>query len=113
MRKALFIALLVWCAVTVSSAQTAPKLTLSATQVQTHSSLKVHGSGFTPKRNLSSHLLKPDGKEYPVISMLADDRGEFAHEIETLLLEIGTHELWVVDDSSKTSSNRVKFEVHR
>jgi len=53
----------------------------------------------------------PDGKEYPVLPIVADARGEFTHEIDTLLLALGTHELWVMDDSSKTSSNRVQFEV--
>jgi hypothetical protein len=43
--------------------------------------------------------------------MLTDDRGEFTHDIDTLLLSPGTHEVWVVDDHSKVSSNVARFEV--
>ena len=57
------------------------------------------------QRNVSSHLRKPDGTEYPVLPLLTNDCGEFTHDIETLVLTIGTHELWIVDDTSKTSSN--------
>ena len=61
--------------------------------------------------NISSHLQKPDGKEYQVLPLLTDERGEFKHDIETLVLSVGVHELWVVDDTTNVSSNRVKFEV--
>ena len=56
-------------------------------------------------------IRRPDSREFPVLPILTDDRGEFTHEIDTLLLEIGTHELWVVDDTSRVSSNVVRFEV--
>jgi hypothetical protein len=69
------------------------------------------GTGFTPKHNVSSHLKRPDGTEFPVLPILTDDRGEFTHDIDTLLLMPGTHEVWVDDDASKMSSNIVKFEV--
>ena len=89
----------------------APKITISAERIPTHSRVDVRGSGFTPKRNISSHLRKPDGTEFPVLPILADERGEFTHEIDTLLLSFGTHELWVIDDATKTSSNVARFEV--
>ena len=71
----------------------------------------VRGSGFTPKANVSSHLRRPDGAEYPVLPLLTNDKGEFTHDIETLVLTLGIHELWVVDDTSKVTSNKVQFEV--
>jgi hypothetical protein len=71
----------------------------------------VRGSGFTPKGNVSSHLKRPDGTEFPVLPMQTDARGEFIHDIDTLLLYEGMHELWVVDDTSRVSSNVAKFEV--
>ncbi len=69
------------------------------------------GTGFTPKRNVLSHLRRPDGTEFPVLPMLTDDRGEFTHDIDTLLLAPGIHEVWVEDEASKTSSNIARFEV--
>jgi hypothetical protein len=73
--------------------------------------VEVRGTGFTPKRNISSHLKRPDGTEFPVLLLLTDDRGEFFHNIDTLLLRRGVYELWVVDDTSRAVSNRVRFEV--
>src|SRR5580704_14888180 len=97
--------------VAVFSAQVTPKVTLSAVRIPDRGHVMVRGTGFTPRHNVSSHLRKPDGTEYPVIPILADDRGEFSHDIDTLLLEVGTHELWVVDDATKVSSSPVRFEV--
>jgi hypothetical protein len=98
-----------------SSVQTpavaAPTITISSTKVPVRTFIAVKGSGFARKSDLYSHLKKPDGKEYPVILMLSDDKGEFTHEIDTLLLQIGTHELWVIDAKSGVSSNVAKFEV--
>jgi hypothetical protein len=99
------------CFVTGSCAQRTPKLTLSADRIQHHGHVGVQGTGFTPKQNVTSHLRRPDGTEFPVLPILTDDRGEFTHDIDTLLLSPGIHEVWVVDDSSKTSSNVARFEV--
>lgn len=112
MRKVLLVVLLVsMCVVAAASAESTPKVTISAERIATPEHIGVQGSGFTPKHNVSSHLRKPDGTEYPVLPILTNDRGEFTHDIDTLLLPIGTHELWVVDDNSMASSNRVRFEV--
>ena len=92
-------------------AQNVPKLTVSATKVQHHGFVTVHGSGFTSQKNISSHLRRPDGSEFPVLPILTDERGQFSHEIDTLLLAPGTHEVWVIDDTSKATSNIVRFEV--
>ena len=93
-------------------AQGTPKIALSANRMPTpEGRIQVQGSGFTPKRNISSHLMRPDGTEYPVLPMLSDDKGEFTHEIEALVLSAGVHELWIIDDTTKKSSNRVRFEV--
>ena len=108
MRKTLL--LVCFLAVTASSAVT-PKVTLSTTRIATPGHVIVHGSGFTAKANVSSHLRRPDGAEYPVLPLLTNERGEFTHDIETLVLTLGIHELWVVDDTSKASSNKVQFEV--
>lgn len=73
----------------------------------------MRGSGFTPKHNALSHLKKSDGREFPVLTILPNDRGEFTHEIESLLLAIGTHQLWVIDETTGVSSNVAQFEVVR
>ncbi len=99
------------CFVRASSAQSTPRLTLSSVRIPHHGHVEVQGTGFTPKQNASSHLRRPNGTEFPVLPIRTDDRGEFTHDIDTLILGAGTYEVWVVDDSSKASSNLVRFEV--
>jgi hypothetical protein len=89
----------------------APKLVLSATRIPNKGYVDVKGSGFSPKTELISHLKKPDGSEFPVLFMLTDDNGEITHQIDTLLLMVGTHELWMVDSKTGASSNVAKFDV--
>ena len=96
---------------TACFAQTNPKVTITPAKVQHTGHVDMHGSGFTPKSNVYSHLRRPDGTEFPVLPMMTNDRGEITHDIDTLLLSIGTHEVWVVDEKSKTSSNIARFEV--
>ena len=94
-----------------SFAQTSPKVTVSPSKVQHTGHVDMRGTGFTPKANVYSHLRRPDGTEFPVLPMMTNDRGEFTHDIDTLLLSPGTHEVWVIDEHSKTSSNVARFEV--
>ena len=92
-------------------AQTKPRVTVSPEKVLHTGHVVMRGTGFTPKANVTSHLRRPDGTEFPVLPMLTDDRGEFMHDIDTLILTPGVHEIWVVDDRSKVSSNVARFEV--
>ena len=94
-----------------STPQTKPKVTVSPARVQHSGHVGMQGTGFTPNKNVSSHLRRPDGTEFPVLPMLTDDRGQFKHDIDTLLLSPGTNEVWVMDDASQTPSNAARFEV--
>ena len=96
-----------------ASAAKTPQITLTRTRVVHPATLEMRGSGFTPKRDAKSHLKRVDGTEFPVLNLLADERGEFVHEVESLLLDVGTHELWVFDETTGTKSNVAKFEVVR
>jgi hypothetical protein len=96
---------------TASFAQSNPKVTVFPIKVLHTGHVDMRGAGFTPKANVYSHLRRPDGTEFPVLPMMTNDRGEFAHDIDTLLLSPGTHEVWVVDEHSKASSNVARFEV--
>ena len=89
----------------------APKVTLSTDTVVHKGWVGVRGEGFTAKADIRSHLKRPDGSEFPVLPMLTDDEGRFTHEIDTLLLAPGIHELWVIDTATGVSSNVAKFEV--
>jgi hypothetical protein len=88
-----------------------PRLTLSPAKVHLGAEVVLKATGFTPKRYGLSHLRRPDGTEYPVLRLLADDRGEFTHDIDTLLMDVGTYEVWVIDENSKAVSNTVRFEI--
>jgi hypothetical protein len=98
-------------AVATSCAQANPQITLSSEQIPRHGHVEVRGAGFTARQNVSSHLRRSDGSEFPVLPILTDERGEFSHTIDTMVLELGSHELWVVDDRSGRTSNHARFEV--
>jgi hypothetical protein len=97
--------------VAASCTRANPQIRLSSEQIPRHWPLEVKGAGFSPQHNVSSHLRRADGSEFPVLPILTDTRGEFTHTIDTMILELGAHELWVVDDRSGRTSNHVKFEV--
>jgi len=69
------------------------------------------GKDFTPKHNVQSHLRRPDGTEFREISILTDAKGGFEHDIDTLLLMRGTHDLWVVDSETGLTSNVAHFQA--
>ena len=97
---------------TVSCAhQTKPTVTLSPTRVFHSGHVEMRGTGFTKDTNIYSHLRRPDGTEFPVLPMRTNDRGEFVHDIDTLLLAPGVHEVWVEEEQSKQTSDIVRFEV--
>jgi hypothetical protein len=91
--------------------QTKPHITVSPTKVQHRNHVDIRGSGFTPNSNVNSHLRRSDGTEFPVLPMQTNDRGELYHDIDTLILEPGVHEVWIIDEHSKVSSNIARFEV--
>jgi len=88
-----------------------PHVQVSSERVPRHWKLEVHGAGFTPAHNVSSHLRRADGSEFPVLPILTDASGEFTHTIDTMMLVLASHELWGVDDQSVRTSNHVQFEV--
>ena len=94
-----------------ASKQTGPKITLSRERIPQFGWLVMRGTGFTPKANVQSHLRRPDGTEYPEVSILTDDHGEFTHDVDTLLMLRGTHDLWVVDSTTGVTSNLAHFET--
>ncbi len=96
---------------TTSLAQSNPKVAVSPVKVQHPGHVDVHGTGFTPKGNVSSHLRRPDGTEFPVLPMLTNDRGELTHDIDTLLLTGNSPKFGLSMTRSKVASNVARFEV--
>jgi hypothetical protein len=92
-------------------AQTKPKITVSPAVVLHHGHVDLKGTGFTPKAELVSHLRRPDGTEFPTLQMYTNDKGEFVHDIDTVVFQPGVHEVWVEDVKAKTTSNVARFEV--
>ena len=109
--KTLSISVLCVLSGTVVFAQTSPKVSVSPPKILHHGHVEVRGSGFTPKTNVISHLRRPDGTEFPVLQMYTNDRGEFVHDIDTVVMMPGVHEVWVEDPKTNTTSNIAKFEV--
>ena len=90
-----------------------PTITLSVTHIPANGNTTLSGEGFSSKSDLESHLRRPNGTEFPVVAMLSDSDGKFTHEIETWLLLVGTHEVWVIDKKTGVTSNVATFEVTR
>jgi hypothetical protein len=88
-----------------------PTIKLSGNRIPANGDVHLNGEGFSPRSDAYSHLKRPDGTEFPVITMLADDKGQFTHLIETWLLQVGVHEVWVIDRKTGVSSNVATFEV--
>ena len=98
-----------FCAVLFGQQQ--PQITVSPAIVLHHSHADLKGIGFTPKSNVLSHLRRPDKTEFPVLTMYTNDKGEFTHDIDTVVFQPGVHEVWVEDVKAKTTSNVARFEV--
>jgi hypothetical protein len=96
---------------TVLSAQKAPKISVTPERVLHHNHVELKGTGFTPKSNVRSHLRRPDGTEFRVLEMFTNGKGEIEHDIDTVVLMPGVHEMWVEDMTAKVTSNVVRFEV--
>jgi hypothetical protein len=111
LRKCCVVAALAASLVAVSCAEPNPEIAISTDRIARFRPLEVRGVGFTPNHNVSSHLLRSDGSEFPVLPLLTDSDGAFTHTIDTMILELGAHDLWVVDDASGRTSNRVRFDV--
>jgi hypothetical protein len=73
--------------------------------------LYVTGTGFTPAGAAISHMIRPDKSEYNPLRLRANSSGEIVHKIDTVMLDVGTFELWVEDEKSKAASNRIQFTV--
>jgi len=91
--------------------QIKPTITLSRERIPQDGWTKMFGKGFTPKANVQSHLKRPDGTEFREIPILTDAKGEFTHDIDSLLLLKGVHEVWVFDSTTGITSNVARFET--
>ena len=104
-------ALLVSLLLLVASAQKKPEISVSPARVKAGDPVMLTGTGFTPNRSVMSHLRRPDASEYNPLRLRTDERGEFSHKIDTVMMDAGSFELWVEDEASKVVSNRTLFRV--
>jgi hypothetical protein len=103
MRKPLLAVFLISLAA-VLSAQTTPRLALSAGQIWHGESVTVSATGFTSKGVVLSRLIRPDGSEYPEMPLDADARGEFSHLVTIVPEMYGTYELRIMDELTKATA---------
>lgn len=90
-----------------------PSLTFSASQIYHGEIVKVRGTGFTPNGVVLSHLVRPDGTEYPEMPMKADAKGVVTHEITIVPNTFGTYELQLEDQAAKTVATQRFLMVPR
>src|SRR5439155_23229239 len=96
---------------TVLFAETTPRITVAPTKVLHLTHVELRGTGFSPKSDVRSHLRRPDGTEFPVLSMYTNDKGGFVHEIDTVVMTPGVYEVWDEDVKTNTTSNTARFEI--
>jgi len=109
--KALLVSVLWVLLGTVLLAQTSPRITATPEKILHLGHVEMRGTGFTPKSNVRSHLQRPDGTEFPVLSIYTNDKGEFVHDIDTVVMTPGVYALWVEDVKAETTSNVARFEL--
>ena len=97
--------------VTAFYGQTKPRISVDPVRVKSGDQVLLTGTGFTPNRSAMSHLRRPNESEYNPLRFRINERGEFVHKIDTVMLDTGTFEVWVEDETSQTVSNRVQFTV--
>jgi hypothetical protein len=79
----------------------APSVTFSVAQIYHGEYVQVRGTGFTPNGQVTSHLMRPDGTEYPEMPMKADAKGIVTHQITIVPNTFGTYELQLEDRTTK------------
>src|SRR5262249_1979123 len=94
--------------VAILYAQNKPEIKVAPARVKSGEPVLLTGSGFTANRTVMSHLRRPDGTEYNPLRFRTDERGSFVHKINTVMLDVGTFEVWVEDEGTKVLSNRVQ-----
>ena len=87
------------------------QISVAPNRVKSGENVMLSGRGFTPNRSAMSHLRRPNETEYNPIRLRINERGEITHKIDTVMLDEGMFEVWVEDETSKTVSNRVGFNV--
>jgi hypothetical protein len=91
--------------------QKKPEISVSPARAKSGEHVMLTGVGFTPDRTIISHMKRPDESEYNPLRLRSNERGEFTHKIDTVMLDIGQFEVWVEDETAKVVSNRVRFVV--
>jgi hypothetical protein len=92
-------------------AETNPKITATPAKILHLGHVELRGTGFSPKSNVRSHLRRPNGTEFPVLAIYTNDKGEFVHDIDTVVMTTGVYELWAEDVKTNTTSNVARFEL--
>jgi hypothetical protein len=99
-------ALLALCCALASPALAAPVVTFSVTQIYHGEYVHISGTGFTPNGQVTSHLMRPDGTEYPEIPMKANAQGVVTHDLTIVPATFGTYELQLEDRATNTVATR-------
>ena len=111
MRGACLVALFVVAVAHPAGAQ--PSLNFSASQILHGEIVHITGTGFTPRGAILSHLIRPDGTEYPETAMTADADGNIKHDITIVPNTYGTYELELDDVATKRSATQRFLMVPR
>jgi len=70
-----------------------------------------YGTGFTRNNTVTSHLRRPDGSEFPTLTLSTDVNGVYMKAIDSSSFLPGTYQHWAVDDATGVMSNVASFEV--
>lgn len=79
----------------------APRVSMAPLIITEGQTVTATGSGFTAHGTILSHLVRPDGSEYPEMQLKADARGDVSHLVRIILIQTGTYEIEMVDTATK------------
>ncbi|MBI4849602.1 MAG: right-handed parallel beta-helix repeat-containing protein [Nitrospirae bacterium] len=89
-----------------------PYIEQSMTKVPHGATIKQWGTGLTPDSNVILHFRKPDGTEYPTLTLSTNSAGYFETPYTVPMDKpLGVYTWWAVDDTRNVSSNQGSYEV--
>jgi murein DD-endopeptidase MepM/ murein hydrolase activator NlpD len=68
------------------------------------------GAGFSPY-GATSHLRRPDGREFPLLPVATDSLGRFTRTINSAGFAAGVYSVWAVDKNTGFVTSAVAFRV--
>jgi hypothetical protein len=88
-----------------------PQLSVATASGTPGATFVLSGTGFSVNSSITSHLKQPDGTELPTWNSLTNSSGNYSYNIDSSSFISGDYYAWVVDNTTNTVSNSVRFTL--